>query len=93
MTATDNSSQTMTPHGDPLDLKDSETAIREWAVKNDTDQENQTLTEHKNNVSYSSLIMTNSQNRYRKIKTFRYPWEAFPDAGFRCASSLRGNLK
>jgi len=60
--------------------------IKEWIVRIGTNQAQA-------NTSYSSLVIAITslkKDRAQKdlVKSFRYPWEAFFDVGFRCVKSL-----
>jgi serine/threonine-protein kinase len=60
--------------------------IKEWIVRMRTNQAQAT-------TSYSSLVIgitSLKKDRAQKdlVKSFRYPWEAFFDVGFRCVKSM-----
>ena len=62
--------------------------IMEWAIRNDTDRKEMSTTGAQDNVGYSSIVIDKSLRHGTAFKSFRYPWEAFFDVGFRCARSL-----
>nr|MBC8362515.1 protein kinase [Candidatus Desulfatibia profunda] len=62
--------------------------IKEWIQRSDKNQENRDEAMGKENLFYDSLVAGKSPSTKSELKQFRYPWEAFPDVGFRCAQSL-----
>lgn len=62
--------------------------LKEWIMRNDMGQESIYENRSKENIFYPSLVVAASQYPGQQFKNFRYPWEAFPDVGFRCAISL-----
>jgi eukaryotic-like serine/threonine-protein kinase len=67
--------------------KESGENIKEWVIRTDTGQESIYEDESKGNILYPSLVVVISQYPDKQFKSFRYPWEAFSDVGFRCAAS------
>ena len=68
--------------------KDLGEISKEWVIRNDTWQESICEDKSKENIFYPSLMVAMSRYPGQQFKNFRYPWEAFPDVGFRCALSL-----
>jgi len=62
--------------------------IKEWIKGADTNQEFLNETSGQENLFYDSLVAGKSPIAGPELKQFRYPWEAFPDVGFRCAQGL-----
>jgi len=62
--------------------------INEWIQRSDKNQANRDEAMGKENFFYDSLVAGKSPSAKSELKQFRYPWEAFPDVGFRCAQSL-----
>jgi len=62
--------------------------IKEWIQHSDKNQENRDEAMGKENLFYDSLVAGKSPVAKSELKQFRYPWEAFPDVGFRCSQSL-----
>ncbi len=68
--------------------KDMIEDLNEWVMRGDMDQGNRNKAGINGNISYSSLVVGKPLRSGSETKNFRYPWEAFPDVGFRCALSL-----
>ncbi len=66
----------------PYDLKQ----IKEWAIQAIVNQREKNGAGE--NINYSSIVIDKSSRHESASKSFRYPWEAFFDVGFRCAQSL-----
>jgi serine/threonine-protein kinase len=62
--------------------------IKEWMTREEMNQEDQNITSTKRKNSPSSLVVNIPHSSGSESKSFRYPWEAFTDVGFRCALSL-----
>lgn len=62
--------------------------FKEWIIRNDMGQKSIYEDRPEENIFYPSLVVATSQYPGQQFKNFRYPWEAFPDVGFRCAISL-----
>jgi len=71
--------------------KDIGKGFKEWVTRGDTSQENRDEAGTRGDISYLSLVVDSSLSSRSESKSFRYPWEAFSDVGFRCALSL-GNF-
>ena len=63
-------------------------SIKEWAIRDDANQKERSEAEFQENIDYPSLIINKSFANELESKSFRYPWEAFPDVGFRCVFTL-----
>ncbi|MEE8430973.1 MAG: protein kinase [Candidatus Desulfatibia sp.] len=62
--------------------------IKEWAIRSAVDRKEMSATGAQGNIGYPSIVIDKSLRHGPASKSFRYPWEAFPDVGFRCARSL-----
>ena len=62
--------------------------IQEWATRGDMNHQEKNEASAQENISYPSLVVGKSLDHGSESKSFRYPWEAFPDVGFRCALNL-----
>ena len=74
-------------HAMPPALKELGENFKEWVIRNHTEQKSIYEDESKENIFYPSLVVAISQYPDQQFKSFRYPWEAFSDVGFRCAAS------
>ena len=61
--------------------------VKEWAVRQYTEQVTIYEDKSKENIFYPSLVVASARYPDPSSKNFRYPWEAFADVGFRCAAS------
>jgi hypothetical protein len=63
--------------------------VKEWVirVKDDKRYSSGTASTVKT-AGYSSLVLSISSGAESGLRSFRYPWESFPDVGFRCALSI-----
>jgi serine/threonine-protein kinase len=64
---------------------------KEWAIRDDANYKEKSETSIQENIVYPSLIVDKSFRTGLESKSFRYPWEAFPDVGFRCVFTLGNN--
>ena len=62
--------------------------IKEWITREEMNQEDQNIASTKRKNSHSSLVVNIPHSSGSESKSFRYPWEAFPDVGFRCVQGL-----
>jgi serine/threonine-protein kinase len=85
------SDNTMT-HDKPSNNKRLGKKFREWMIRSEVGKEYLNETGRKENIFYPSLVFNNSKHSSLKFKSFRYPWEAFLDVGFRCALNLGNEL-
>jgi len=61
---------------------------KEWVTRERTIHGNNNTGTAKGGATYQSLVVEKSFGSGPELKTFRYPWEAFSDVGFRCALNL-----
>jgi serine/threonine-protein kinase len=73
-------------------LKEIGEGFKEWMTRGTTSQGNRKKAGTKENISYPSLVVDMSQHLGFEKKSFRYPWEAFSDVGFRSLHSIK-NIK
>jgi serine/threonine-protein kinase len=71
-------------------LKDMGGKVKEWVIraKDDKRHGSESVATVKK-ASYPSLVLSTSSRAESRLRSFRYPWEGFPDVGFRCALSIR----
>jgi hypothetical protein len=64
--------------------------VKEWVmrVKDDKRYKSATAAPVKR-AGYASLVLSISSRSESGLRNFRYPWEGFPDVGFRCALRVR----
>jgi len=73
-----------TASDDAIDLKN----VKEWATLANVNQREKNEAGARENINYPSLVIDKSLRHGPASKSFRYPWEAFFDVGFRCSRSL-----
>jgi len=75
--------------GNLFGLKDMGGKVKEWVirVKNNKSYKSGTAATVKT-AGYASLILSISSRTESGLRSVRYPWEGFPDVGFRCALSI-----
>ena len=83
------SAGTPIPTDDLMGKKNVKKNIKEWLTREEMNQEDQNIAGTKRKNSYSSLVVNIPHSSGSESKSFRYPWEAFTDVGFRCALSLQ----
>jgi formylglycine-generating enzyme required for sulfatase activity len=68
--------------------------VKEWVmrVKDDKRYKSATAAPVKR-AGYASLVLSISSRTESGLRSFRYPWEGFPDVGFRCAQSVNTGEK
>ena len=76
------------PTDNLLSKKNVKKNIKEWVTREEMNREDQNITSTKRKNLYSSLVVNIPHSSGSESKSFRYPWEAFTDVGFRCALSL-----
>lgn len=76
------------PSDNLLDKKNLKKDIKEWVTREDMDQGDQNIAGINKKFSNQSLVVGTPLRTEFESKRFRYPWEAFPDVGFRCALDL-----
>jgi serine/threonine protein kinase len=71
-------------------LKEMGGKVKEWVIraKDDKRQGKESVATVKK-ASYPSLVLSTSSRAESRLRSFRYPWEGFPDVGFRCALGIR----
>jgi formylglycine-generating enzyme required for sulfatase activity len=87
-TTLDSTSDQISP-GILFGLKDMGGKVKEWVmrVKDDKRYKSATTAPVKT-AGYASLVLSISSRTESGSRSFRYPWEGFPDVGFRCALSI-----
>jgi serine/threonine-protein kinase len=75
-------------------LRDMGGRVKEWVmrVKDDKRYKSATAAPVKR-AGYASLVLSISSRTESGLRSFRYPWEGFPDVGFRCAQSVNTGEK
>ncbi len=70
-------------------LKDMGGKVKEWVIraKDDKRQGSESVATVKK-AGYASLVISISSRTESGLRSFRYPWEGFPDVGFRCAVAI-----
>lgn len=82
------SSETGDMEGSTLHQDSKEKAIKglkEWVVNANTGRKKLKKNTKKDNNNFKSLVVAKGSRPRSDLKSFRYPWEAFSDVGFRCA--------
>ncbi len=85
---TPNGTRTRISADNSFGQKDMGKGFKEWVTRGDTGQGIRDEAGTRGDISYLSLVVANSLSSRSESKSFRYPWEAFSDVGFRCALSL-----
>ena len=62
--------------------------IKEWVVRTRPNSHNGAQTDSAKNIEYTSSIVTPESPTGTDPVEFRYPWESFPDVGFRCVLNV-----
>ena len=75
--------------GNLFGLKDMGGRVKEWVIraKEAKGDRNGTASTVKT-AGYASLVLSISTKTESGLRSFRYPWEGFPDVGFRCALNI-----
>lgn len=63
--------------------------LKEWVVNANTNQKELKKNTKRDNNNFKSLIVVKDSRPGADLKSFRYPWEAFGDVGFRCTLSFK----
>jgi len=63
--------------------------IKEWAIQSDANRKKMSTTGAQDNIGYRSIVIDKSLRHGLAAKSFRYPWEAFLDVGFRCVLNIK----
>lgn len=74
---------------DISDMTTIEKNFKEWIIRDHTDPGSRIKNGSDKNDSYSSMIGGKFLLPESGLKSYRYPWEAFYDVGFRCAIGVR----
>ena len=92
-TTPDSTSGQISP-GNLFGLNDMGGKVKEWVmrVKDDKRYKSATAAPVKT-AGYASLVLSISSKTESGLRSFRYPWEGFPDVGFRCAQSVNTGEK
>ncbi len=69
-----------------LGLKDLGGKVKEWVTRVQDDKSANAATA--TTAGYPSLVFGTSSRTESGLRSFRYPWEGFPDVGFRCLQSI-----
>jgi serine/threonine protein kinase len=77
----------MSPSGETYNVADARNNVTEWIAKEKNHILEQTGSTDKKTTAYQSLVTGKLNRGMVENKKFRYPWEAFPDVGFRCVLS------
>jgi serine/threonine protein kinase len=84
---TPDSTRVHTSRSNLFGLKDMGGKVKEWVVRVESSQ-GMVATERQ--AVYESLVLGKFSRPGFEAKSFMYPWEGFPDVGFRCALSVHG---
>jgi serine/threonine-protein kinase len=87
-TTLDSTSGQISP-GKLFGLKDMGGKVKEWVIRLKDDKSATAATAK--TAGYASLVLSISSRTDSGLRSFRYPWEGFPDVGFRCALSVSNN--
>jgi serine/threonine-protein kinase len=70
-------------------LKEMGGKVKEWVIraKDDKRHGSESVATVKK-ASHPSLVLSTSPWAEFRLRSFRYPWEGFPDVGFRCAVAV-----
>jgi formylglycine-generating enzyme required for sulfatase activity len=60
--------------------------VKEWVMRVKDDKS--ATADTTRTAGYASLVLSISSRSESGLRSFRYPWEGFPDVGFRCALSI-----
>ena len=75
-------------------LKDMGGKVKEWVMRvKDAKRYRSGTASTVKTVGYASLVLSISSRTESGLRSFRYPWEGFPDVGFRCAQSVNTGEK
>ncbi len=69
-------------------LEDMGGRVKEWVIRGkDAKRYRSGTASTVKTAGYASLVLSISSRTESGLRSFRYPWEGFPDVGFRCAQS------
>ena len=75
-------------------LKDMGGKVKEWVMRvKDAKRYRSGTASTVKTAGYASLVLSISSRTESGLRSFRYPWEGFPDVGFRCAQSANTGEK
>jgi formylglycine-generating enzyme required for sulfatase activity len=75
--------------GNLFGVKDMGGRVKEWVTRvKDGERYRSGTASTVNKAGYASLVLSISSKTESGLRSFRYPWEGFPDVGFRCALSI-----
>jgi formylglycine-generating enzyme required for sulfatase activity len=75
--------------GNLFGLKDMGGRVKEWVIRaKDAKRYRNGAASTVKTAGYASLVLGISSKTESGLRSFRYPWEGFPDVGFRCALSI-----
>jgi serine/threonine-protein kinase len=75
--------------GNLFGLKDIGGRVKEWVIRvKDAKRYGSGTASTVKKAGYTSLVLSISSRTESGLRSFRYPWESFPDVGFRCALSI-----
>jgi eukaryotic-like serine/threonine-protein kinase len=75
-------------------LKDMGGRVKEWVMRvKDAKRYRSGTASTVKTAGYASLVLSISSRTESGLRSFRYPWEGFPDVGFRCAQSVNTGEK
>jgi formylglycine-generating enzyme required for sulfatase activity len=75
--------------GNLFGLKDMGGRVKEWVIRAKDDKRYRSGTASTvKTAGYASLVLSISTKTESGLRSFRYPWEGFPDVGFRCALNI-----
>jgi formylglycine-generating enzyme required for sulfatase activity len=90
-TTLDSTSGQISP-GNLFGLKDMGGKVKEWVIRvKDDKRYKSAMVAPVKTAGYASLVLSISTKTESGLRSFRYPWEGFPDVGFRCALSVSNN--
>jgi serine/threonine-protein kinase len=77
--------------GNLFGLKDMGGRVKEWVIRvKEAKRYRKGAASTVKTAGYASLVLSISTKTESGLRSFRYPWEGFPDVGFRCALGIRG---
>ena len=81
--------------GNLFGLKDMGGRVKEWVIRVKDDKRYKKCEPQPTvkTAGYASLVLSISSKTESGLRSFRYPWEGFPDVGFRCAQSVNRGEK
>ncbi|UCF02675.1 MAG: SUMF1/EgtB/PvdO family nonheme iron enzyme [Deltaproteobacteria bacterium] len=75
--------------GNLFGVKDIGGRVKEWVIRvEDAKRSRSGTASTVKTTGYKSLVLSISSGTESGLRSFRYPWEGFPDVGFRCAFGI-----